>query len=61
MTYLPKNGSEDENADQAEELEVRFPGMFAQAEMGLSDIVLGRKPWFSRKLMHAMKITTMLI
>jgi hypothetical protein len=29
MTYLPKNGSEDENADQAEELEVRFPGMFA--------------------------------
>lgn len=32
MTYLPKsNGSDDENADQAEELEVRAPEMFAYA------------------------------
>ena len=29
MTYLPKHGSDDENADQAEELEVRVQGMFA--------------------------------
>lgn len=35
MTYLPKsNGSEDDNADQAEELEVRVPEMFAYAAKG---------------------------
>lgn len=30
MTYLPKNnGSEEENGDQVEELEVRFPKILA--------------------------------
>lgn len=40
MTYLPKsNGSDDENADQAEELEVRAPEMFAYAAKYKNNVV----------------------
>lgn len=51
MTYLPKsNGSDDENADQAEELEVRLSEIFDYAAKELSAVIL--HPWWNNTVIQ---------